>query len=135
MGESDDDSVVISFQYLQVQNNRINKMMEINTCKTGRIFLDTGSTCSVFKDAEMITNIRKVNKTICAYTNRGRQDSNMIADLPDFFEVWYNPESMVNIISWSDVCKKYRITTDTSVDNTINLHVRKKKLLSLSSFC
>ena len=47
-----------------------------------------------------------------AYTNGGHQDSVYKGYLPGFFEVWYNPQSMLNILSMKDVRKKYRITMD-----------------------
>ena len=57
------------------------------------------------------------------YTNKGRQDSRYIADLPGFFTVWYNPSSMINILAWSDVRRRYRITADTSIGRYIPVHL------------
>ena len=37
-------------------------------------------------------------------------------------EVWYNTNSMLNILAWLDVCKKFRINADTSVSNHITIH-------------
>jgi len=39
------------------------------------------------------------------------------------FKVRYNPESMLNILAWSYVRKKFRITVDTAVKNAIIVHV------------
>jgi hypothetical protein len=63
------------------------------------------STCSVFRNKDLLTNIRKSNSTLRAYTNGGYQDSHEIAMLPGYFEVWYNPNSMVNILVYADVRK------------------------------
>ena len=77
------------------------------------ILIDTGSTFSVFNNPKKLLNIRTSGKTLKAYTNDGRQDSKMIGDLPQFFPVWYNPKSMINILSWAHICDKYSITADT----------------------
>ena len=87
------------------------------------ILLDTGSTFSVFKNQEMVLNIRSSYHVLKAYTNGGRQDSKQVADLPGFFTVWYNPKSMINILSWRDVRKKFRITADTTKGNFITVHL------------
>ena len=87
------------------------------------ILLDTGSTCSVFHNKKLVTDIRPSNKTLRAYTNGGHQDSKQIATLPGFFDVWYNPASMVNILSYADVRKRFRITSDTEKDSCINVHM------------
>jgi hypothetical protein len=116
--DSDDDSVIVSFQYLQK-----NTSPNLLACDNNSILLDTGSTCSVFKNSEMLINIRKSATTLRAYTNGGHQDSKEVADLPGFFEVWYNPQSMVNILAWSDVRKRFRITADTAAEAAINVHM------------
>ena len=87
------------------------------------ILLDTGSTFSVLKNKDMLLNIRDGDRTLKAYTNGGRQDSNKIADLPGFFPVWYNEASMINILSWADVRRKFRITADTDLGKFITVHL------------
>ena len=57
------------------------------------ILIDTGSTFSVINFSKMLINVRKSKKILRAITNAGSQDHVLKADLPDFFEVWYNPVS------------------------------------------
>ena len=87
------------------------------------ILLDKGSTFSVFKNHEMVLNIRKSPHVLKAHTNGGRQDSVQMADVPGFFTVWFNPKSMINILAKSDVCNKFRITADTSKGKYIIVHL------------
>ena len=42
--------------------------------------------------------------------------------LPGFFKVWYNPDSMINILAFTDVTRKFRITMDTTDEYSINVH-------------
>ena len=93
------------------------------------ILLDTGSTVSVFKNRDLLKNVKTSENTLCAYTNGGHQDSSLQGDLPGFFRVWYNPSSMVNILAWCDVRKKFRITTDTNIETTINVHINKNHII------
>lgn len=112
----------MSFQGHQV-GDKYNK-------KDGKdILLDTGSTHSVFKNDKMLLNICKRTTTLRAFTNGGVQDSSMVAELPGFFKVWFNPKSMVNILSWADVRKKFRITADTAKEATIFVHMEDGKKL------
>ena len=85
--------------------------------------MDTGSTFSVFKNPDMVLNIRDSKRTLKAHTNGGRQDSSRVADLPGFFTVWFNPASMINILAWCDVTNKFRITADTSIGKYITVHL------------
>jgi len=37
---------------------------------------------------------------------------------------------MINILSWSEVRKKFRITADTAVSNTVKVHIDGEKTLT-----
>ena len=92
---------------------------EINSLPDTSVLIDTGSTVSVFRNKEALRNITKSATALRAHTNGGFQDSVLQGDLPGFFKVWYNPHCMVNILAWSDVRKKFRITADTSLEPAI----------------
>ena len=57
-----------------------------------------------------------------AMTNGGHQDSNMIGDFPNLGKVWYNRNSIANILSLSDVRKVCRITMDTQEESAMCVH-------------
>lgn len=59
------------------------------------VLLVTGSTCSVFKNKNLLKNIIKTNDTLRVITNRGHQDSELERTLAHFFDVWYNPRSIL----------------------------------------
>ena len=91
---------IVHFSWTQIMKDVDNKYKETD------ILIDTGSMFSVFKNPQM----RKMK----AYTNGGSQDSTLVGELSGFFRVWYNPKSMINILAWSDIANKYRITSDTT---------------------
>ncbi|KAI2509415.1 Reverse transcriptase (RNA-dependent DNA polymerase) [Fragilaria crotonensis] len=86
------------------------------------ILLDSQSTISVFNNASMLTDIRKSTHTLRALTNGGHQDSNMVGDFHNLGIVWYNPQSIANILSLADVRKVCRVTLDTSTEPALCVH-------------
>jgi hypothetical protein len=86
------------------------------------ILLDSQSTISVFKNASMLSNIRRSNHVLRALTNGGHQDSDMIGDFPNLGAVWYNPESIANILSLADVRKVCRVTMDSCTEPAMLVH-------------
>ena len=109
-----------SFQFM---TSTVNFNKGVNYSDTD-ILLDTGSTTSVFNNKKMLLNVRRSKKTLRAYSNGGCQESNLEGDFPGMFKVWYNPESMLNILSFKDVRKHFRVTMDTSVENVIKVHLK-----------
>ena len=95
------DSLAISLQLNQGENNRYDDT---------KLLIDTGLTCSVMKNENMLINVRKSENPLRAYTNGGHQDSNKEGDFLGFFKVWFNPKCRVNILSFKDVRKIFRAT-------------------------
>ena len=83
------------------------------------ILLDSQSTVSVFKNAAMLTNIRRSPNVLRALTNEGHQDSTLLGDFPNLGTVWYNNESLANILSLSKVSKVCRMTMDTGTEKAM----------------
>ena len=103
----DEDSIDVSFTYAQTNG------LETSDCDPYSILLDMGSNCSMFNNPDFLTDIHDSESTLRVYTNGSYQESTQKGMLPGFFEVWFNKESMVNILSFSDVAKKICITMDT----------------------
>ena len=61
------------------------------------ILLDTESPYSVFKNPNMVINVRKSKSITRAMSNGGHQDSIYVRYLLGFFYVWVNPKSLRNI--------------------------------------
>ena len=94
------------------------------------VLIDSGSTCSVFKNKSMLKNVREHTHMLRAYTNGGHQDSIEVGDLPNFFQVWYNPKSMLNILALADVISKFRVTMDTDIASAFNVHLHDGTILN-----
>ena len=79
--ERNDNSIIMTFQYLRINNNKAVKSGKLNK---DSVLIDTGSTCSVFNCKKIIANIQRINKTLRAYTDGGYHDSNLMGELPGF---------------------------------------------------
>ena len=107
---------------------------ELSTIDPTWILLDTCSTVSVFCNKELVTNI-----TPCAegdelhiITNGGSEIFKNTASLNLLpLQVHFNPASLANILSLSDVANLSgaRVTMDTSQARAITLHYNNKKFL------
>jgi hypothetical protein len=86
------------------------------------ILLDNQSTVNVFCNAELLKNVRKVNKVMNIKCNAGVTWTDMMGDLPGYGEVWYNKNSIANILSLSRVESKYRITYDSDNGKQFIVH-------------
>ena len=139
--DSDDGSVYMNFQFNQMKMQRdgvhdggmAHAVSMTNTDrKLRKMYLDTdllintGSTCSVFKNARMLTDVKQRKTVMRTVSNGGHQDSRLTGMFPGFFRVWLNPDSILIILSMSDVTDQFRVTMDSNVDNAINVHVNGK---------
>jgi hypothetical protein len=70
----------------------------------------------------MLTNIRRSPNVLRAITNGGHQDSCLLGDFPNLGPVWFNSESIANILSLSEVRKVCRVTMDTEEEAAMCVH-------------
>jgi Reverse transcriptase (RNA-dependent DNA polymerase) len=86
------------------------------------VLLDSESTVSVFNNARLLHNIRPSATTVTVHTNGGTQVSSYIGDIPNFGPVWFNPQSLANILSLAAVRKVCRVTMDSAVNPSFHVH-------------
>ena len=106
----------------------------INIIPNTWILLDSQSTVSVFKNRALLTNVRKSDKTLRVHTNGGTQLSTEMGHVKNFGDVWYNNDSLANILSMAEVRKICRITMDTSVEAAMNVHRRDGSLMKFTEY-
>jgi hypothetical protein len=70
---------------------------------------------SIFNNKNLLKNIRHCGNEqgLRIYSNGGHQDTHMLGDLPGFGQVWYNKDSLANILSLAEVRKVCRVTMDS----------------------
>jgi hypothetical protein len=98
------------------------------------ILLDSQSTVSVFKNRSLLTNIRPSSTTFQVHTNGGTQVSCQMGTIRNFGGVWFNTESLANTLSTAEVRKVCRITMDTSVDASMDVHSRDGSIMKFQEY-
>ena len=86
------------------------------------VLLDSDSTVSIFCNADLLTDIHKVDESLLLVTNGGSQVSHHMGMLPDFGPVWYNPDSIANVLSLAQVRSLRRVTMDSAVSPAFHVH-------------
>jgi len=78
-----------------------------------QLLLDSCSTLNLITDPELLHDIHEVPMGIRVQCNTGSITTNLKAHLGDFLvPVWYNPNSIVNILSFHIMAKYYHVRYD-----------------------
>ena len=98
------------------------------------LLLDSEFTVCVFNDPSFVMNIRPQTdgRFIDVHINGGTQISFLIGDTKYFGTVWYNPDSIANILSLSRVSSMYRLTMDSFISHTMHVHLLNHTTMTLN---
>jgi Zinc knuckle len=77
------------------------------------LLLDNQSTVDLFCNSRLLKNIRHSDQRMSVQCNTGQCTTNMVGDLPGYGTVWYDPNSIANILSLKRVASKYRVQYDS----------------------
>jgi len=86
------------------------------------VLLDSQSTVSVFRNKHLLSSVRDSDHSMKVFTNGGTQTSSMVGEVRNFGTVWYNPNSLANILSLAEVRKKFRVTMDSAIEAALCVH-------------
>ena len=81
------------------------------------ILLEIQSTVDVFYNAQLLQNIRKVNRTLDIHFNAGVVSTDMVGDIPGHSTFWYHPTGITNILSLSRAINIFTITYHSANGN------------------
>jgi hypothetical protein len=98
------------------------------------ILLDSQSTVSVFNNRHLLSDIQTSPRTLRVHTNRGTRLSTQMGHVQNFGHVWFNPNSLANILSMAEVRKVCRITMDTSVEPAMSVHPRDGSIMKFNEY-
>ena len=98
------------------------------------ILLDSASTVSVFKNRHFLLDIWPSPNRLCVHTNGGTQVSSQVGTVKNFGEVWYNQDSLANILSLASVCKVCRVTMDTETEPAMLVHRKDGSIMKFQGF-
>ena len=77
----------------------------------------------------MLVEIRGYKKPINGVSNGGVMVADKEGNLPGFFTVYYNPDSLMNILSSSDMRKRFRVKMDTNEESAMLVHISKDNVM------
>ena len=86
------------------------------------LLLDSCSSVNLCCNKDILHSVKRDGETLELQTNGGTCSTDQKATLPGFGEVWYDPNSMTNVLSLGLVSKMYRVTMDSNKDNAMIVH-------------
>jgi hypothetical protein len=99
------------------------------------VLLDSQSAAvSVFKNRHLLSNIRPSTNKLRVHTNGGIQISSLKGTVKNFGDVWYNENSLANILSMDAVRKTCRITMDTSIEAAMHVHRKDGTIMTFREY-
>ena len=88
------------------------------------MILDTGSSIpTMFMNPDFVHNIKTTNHPLMMSTNARTKTMNLQGDVKGFGCVWFNPNQIANIFSFSNLANKHRITYDLAIEDAFNVHI------------
>ena len=86
------------------------------------ILLDSESSASIFVNRALLDDLQTANDPLVTVTNGGISRTSTIAYLKGYGYVWYDNNSVTNILSLAELAIKSRVTFDTESSNKSILH-------------
>ena len=88
------------------------------------VLLDSESTDHIFCSDRLVTEIESVTngEFLRLHSTGGHLDTHQKGKFGGF-TVWYNPNSLANILSLGLVTDQYRVTMDSSLENALIVHI------------
>ena len=143
--EEIDGSYLVDFRDYQFSQQALTKSKYISAAKSldkaelkkktnmigdkKSLLLASSSTFSVCNNAKMLINIRDCKRLISKVSNGGILATKKEANSNWFFTVYFNPYSLMNILSLRDTRKKFRVTMDRRVEIAMMVHISDTKVM------
>jgi hypothetical protein len=88
----------------------------------------------LFCNPNLVTNIQTTTKTLEVSTNSGKLFTNQKAMVPNYGEVWYNPNAVTHIFNLSEMEKKDCIIYNSTNLKAFTVHLPNKTVKFIKRF-
>ena len=81
--------------------------------------LDAQSNCDILKNKDLLQDIHEKPGERLVLKSNGNGDicTSQVGYIKGYGEVWFNEQSMANILSFANVRKKFKVTISTGTDD------------------
>ena len=86
------------------------------------LLLDNQSNVDIFCNAGMLTDIKTVKNVMRINSHGGTAITRQQGTLPGYGTVWYDPNGIANILSLSNVKRRFRVTYDSTDGDAFIVH-------------
>jgi len=108
----------LGFGFLQVNYSLLQSGSRYDGLNENWVLLDTQSNCDIFRNKKLLKNIRNhEGPGLLLQSNGGEMRTQAVGDVDGYGTVWFSPSSMANILSFTNVRKRFRVTIDTGPDD------------------
>jgi len=91
------------------------------------VILDSGSTISLFKSKDLVTEIRDTEEKIQLETG-GTRVVDKEGQIEGFGKVYFNKNGIANIFAVKDLIKRHRVTYDSEKEDAFVVHIGNKPI-------
>ena len=123
---SENADASLGFGFAQVAYTMFQDNIRYNGLSKNWILLDTQSNCDIFRNSDLLKNVRaSQGPALRLKSNGGEMSCKSVGDVAGYGTVWYSPQSMANILSFANVRKRYKISMNTGPNDprpTIIVH-------------
>ena len=84
------------------------------------VILDSASSCNIFMNKDLLTDMKNTSKEMILYGNSSEVKTKKMG-LYDGVYMWYNLDSIANVLKLSLVSKEYRVVMDMKRERAIQV--------------
>lgn len=128
------ETALVPFGGAQIQVNYIGahvgtQLMHAPTNMRNVILCDNESSALIFCNEDFVYDIQDSTKKLTLSTNGGNCYATKTALVPGFpNRVWFNPDSMTNILAFHEMAKVFRIQYDNTKEDVFVVHMDPKPI-------